>query len=82
MYFTERSTARAEVMGTGRNSRETHRRITVTASLSSNSRFRAREVCSGTSSSFSALAKEKAARARTTPARAPSYTTTASRVRS
>ena len=53
----------AVVMGAGRNSLEKIRRITVMASLSSNSRFRAREVCSGTSSMASALAKEKEASA-------------------
>ena len=64
MYFTERSSASAVVMGAGRNSLETHRRMTATASLSSNSRFSAREVCSGTSSMASALAKENCASAR------------------
>ena len=63
MYFTERSSASAVVMGAGRNSLEMHRRITATASLSSNSRFSAREVCSGTSSIASALAKENCASA-------------------
>ena len=61
----------AVVTGTGRNSLETHRRITVIASLSSNSRFSAREVCSGTSSNASALAKENAASAERTLLRAP-----------
>ncbi len=60
---TERNTASAVVTGTGRNSLEMHRRMTVTTSLSSNSRFSARGVCSGTSASASALAKEKDARA-------------------
>ena len=64
MYFTERSSASAVVMGAGRNSLEMHRRMTAIASLSSNSRFSAREVCSGTSSIASALAKENAASAR------------------
>ena len=63
-YFTERRSASAGVMGAGRNSLEIHRRITAIASLSSNSRFSAREVCSGTSSMASASAKEKRARAR------------------
>ena len=66
MYFTERNTASAVVMGAGRNSLEMHLRITATASLSSNSRFSAREVCSGTSSMASALAKENTASARST----------------
>ena len=64
IYFTERNTASAVVMGTGRNSLEIHRRMTAIASLSSNSRFSAREVCSGTSSMASALAKENSASAR------------------
>ena len=63
MYLTERSTAMAEVTGTGRNKQESPRRITVVTSLSSNSRFRAREVCSGTSSIASAFPKEKTASA-------------------
>jgi len=82
MYFTERNSASAVVMGTGRNSLEIHRRMTATASLSSNSRFSAREVCSGTSSMASALAKEKRASAEITFSRFPPYTTTASCVRS
>ena len=61
----------AVVMGAGRNSLEKIRRITVMASLSSNSRFRAREVCSGTSSMTSALAKEKEANAPITALRWP-----------
>ena len=71
MYFTERYRAMAVVMGAGRNSLEKIRRITVMASLSSNSRFRAREVCSGTSSMASALAKEKEASAPITALRWP-----------
>ena len=71
MYFTERYRAMAVVMGAGRNSLEKIRRITVMASLSSNSRFRAREVCSGTSSMTSALAKEKEANAPITALRWP-----------
>ena len=78
----ERITASAVVTGTGRNSLETHRRMTVTASLSSNSRFSARGVCSGTSASPSALGKEKDARAAMTPPRPDVYRITASRVRS
>jgi len=72
MYFTERNTASAVVMGAGRNSLEMHLRITATASLSSNSRFSAREVCSGTSSMASALAKENTASARSTLPRSAS----------
>ena len=72
MYFTERNTASAVVMGTGRNSLEIHRRMTAIASLSSNSRFSAREVCSGTSSMASALAKENTASARSTLPRSAS----------
>ena len=82
MYLTERKREMAVVTGTGRNKREIHRRMTVTASLSSNSRFRAREVCSGTSSMASALAKEKRASAEIMSSRFPPYTTTASCVRS
>ena len=82
MYFAERSSANAVVMGAGRNSLEMHRRMTAIASLSSNSRFSAREVCSGTSSIASALAKENAASAEITSSRFPPYTTTASCVRS
>ena len=63
-YLTDRASAMAVVTGAGKNSLEMHRRMTVTASLSSNSRFSAREVCSGTSSIASALAKEKPASAR------------------
>lgn len=69
MYFTERRIDSAVVMGTGRNSLEMHRRMTVMASLSSNSRFKAREVCSGTRSIVSALGKEKAASAAMTAPR-------------
>ena len=82
MYFTERNSASAVVMGAGRNSLEMHRRMTAIASLSSNSRFSAREVCSGTSSMASALAKEKRASEEITSSRFPPYTTTASCVRS
>ena len=64
MYFTERKREMAVVTGTGRNRREMHRRMMAIASLSSNSRFSAREVCSGTSSIASALAKENCASAR------------------
>ena len=71
IYFTERITASAEVTGKGRNSLEMHRRTTVMTSLSSNSRFRAREVCSGTSSMASALGKEKTASAAITSPRFP-----------
>ena len=82
MYFTERNNASADVIGAGRNSLETHRLMRVMASLSSNSRFSSREVCSGTSSMPSALAKEKDASAAMTSPRVPLYTTTASWVRS
>ena len=82
MYFAERITASAVVTGAGRNRLEAQRRITVRASLSSNSRFKAREVCSGAKSSFSAFSKENRASARIMRSRSTSYTTTASRVRS
>ena len=78
MYFTERKSVSAVVTGTGRNSLEMHRRMTVMASLSSNSRFSAREVCSGTRPMASALGKENDASAETTSPRAASYSTTAS----
>ena len=71
MYFTERKREMAVVTGTGRNRREIHRRMTVTASLSSNSRFRARAVCSGTRSISAALAKEKAPSTRISSERRP-----------
>ena len=74
--------ASAVVTGTGKKSLEMHRRITVMASLSSNSRFSARDVCSGTRSMLSALSKEKDDRAAMTLPRAPPYCTTASPVRS
>ena len=82
MYFAERITASADVTGAGRNRLEAQRRITVRASLSSNSRFKVREVCSGAKSSFSAFSKENRASARIMRSRSASYTTTASRVRS
>ena len=82
MYFTDRMTASAVVTGAGRNSREMIRRATVMVSLSSNSRFRAREVCSGTRSMASARGKEKAAREAMTSPRPQAKQTTASRVRS
>ena len=50
IYFTERNSVIAVATGTGRNSRLNMRRQTVKTSLSSNSRFSARDVCSGTSS--------------------------------
>ena len=64
MYFNERTTASAEVIDTGRNKLDIHLRITVTPSLSSNSRLSALEVCSGTRFIFSALSKAKFANAR------------------
>ena len=71
IYFTERTTARTVVTGTGRNSLEMHRRMTIMPSLSSNSRFSAREVCSGTRSMDSAPEKENTARAAITGRRGP-----------
>ena len=59
MYFAERITASADVTGAGRNRLEAPRRITVRVSLSSNSRFKAREVCSGAKSSFSAFSQQR-----------------------
>lgn len=73
MYFTERITAKAEVIEIGRNSLEIQRRITVNASLSSNSRFSSREVCFDTKSIASALAKENDANADIRWSRATSY---------
>ena len=69
MYFTERNSVIAVATGTGRNSRLNMRRQTVKTSLSSNSRFSARDVCSGTSSIAAARWNEKAASACTTAAR-------------
>ena len=69
IYFTDLIREMIMVTGAGKNSRETIRHMTAEASLSSNSRFRARVVCSGTSPSSSAVAKEKAASARITAPR-------------
>ena len=72
MYFRDFTAAMAAVTGRGRKSLEKARRQTVMVSFSSNSRFRAREVWSGTRSMASARAKAKAARAATTALRLPS----------
>ncbi len=69
MYFTERNTASAVMIGAGRNSLEMHLRITATANLSSNSRLSARVVWSGTRPIVSAVSNENAASARTSAAR-------------
>ena len=63
MYLTEWKMASAVVSGSGKNSFEITRRMTVQESLSSYSRFSAREVCSGTSAICSPFSKEKAASA-------------------
>ena len=51
MYLTERNTAINVRMDIGRNSLLPARRRTVNTSLSSNSRFSSRELCSGASAS-------------------------------
>ena len=63
MYLTDRTSAMADRTGSGRNSRENARRATVKTSLSSYSRFSAREVCSGTSASAASEVKRNAASA-------------------
>ena len=68
IYFSERTIAIA-VTGTGRNSFDAVRRSTAIASLSSNSRFSSRVVCSGTSCIASAAGNENAASAFITAAR-------------
>ena len=69
IYFSERTIAIAVVTGTGRNSFDAVRRSTAIASLSSNSRFSSRVVCSGTSCIASAAGNENAASAFITAAR-------------
>ena len=69
MYFQDLTTAMTAVTGAGRKILEKPLRQTAMMSFSSNSRFSAREVCSGTRSMLSALAKENRARAETTAAR-------------
>ena len=69
MYLIEWQTASAVVSGRGKKSLEITRRMTVQESLSSNSRFSARAVWSGTRSMASALSKENAASARMSAAR-------------
>ena len=68
-YFTERITARAVRTGVGRNSLKSARRRTADTSLSSNSRFSSREVCSGVSPIASAEEKAKEEKAAITAVR-------------
>ena len=81
IYRTARTTAITWRIGAGKNSLRSSRPATDSTSLSSYVRLSARPVCSGTRARFSAV-NAKRASTRTTAARLPVYSITASHVRS